>query len=411
MPKYVFITPTISEMGGAQMYIRNKLIFLRNSGWDVVVITAIRGNNVVIKDLIEFKNNYFPEIKYNCYEFCKRKVDKVCSKIIKLLGDVDCETIIESTCLEEATWAEHISKRLSAKHLLYTLQESNEVYNLDFFRFLYFKYERRELAGIAPISLSLMFKPYKMIDEDESYSLTAACTNVEEDVPHTLIDFIKDKKFDKVVGCLSRLDKPFVEQGILGVIEYCKKHPSLHVGLVLLGGTHKNKIKRIKKIASNVHNLDIVITGYIYPVPTKLLELCDILFSSAGSAFVCERSGVPTVSFDSNDLKPIGVLFRTTNNTLFRDKNEPALNFESLLEDVLTERKFIKIDSHYNNSPRDYSEHMTFLKLSEQKKKYFDVLSIRKTKKKEIIRSFLLNILGANFYSFMGEIRACNTGG
>lgn len=411
MSKYVFITPTIGEMGGAQMYIRNKLIYLRNKGWDVVIITATRSDNVIISDLIEYKKNCFPELRYNCYEFCKRKVNKVCNKIIKLIGDVDNEVIIESTCLEEATWAEYISKCIGAKHLFYTLQESNEVSNFNFFRFLDFKYERRELAGIAPTSLSNMFEPYKIIDENRSYYLIAACSNVEEDVPHSLIDTIKRKKFDRLVGCLSRLEKPFVEQGILGVVDYCKNHPSYRVGLVLLGGTYKSQIRKLKKITSTVKNLELIITGYIYPVPTKMLELCDVMFSSAGSAWVCERSGVPTISFDCNDLKPIGILGRTTNNCMFRGIDELALKFKDLLEDVLTKKSYIKTESHYNATIIDFTPHMSFLKQSEQKKEYFDVLSIRKITKKEHIRSLLLNIFGADFYSFIGGLRTPNAVG
>jgi hypothetical protein len=204
------------------------------------------------------------------------------------------------------------------------------------------------------------------------------------------------------------LDKPFVEQGIVGLIGYCKKYSSLKVGLLLIGGAPVSYIKRIKKITSSVPNLKVVITGYIYQVPTGLLEMCDVLFSSAGSARVCERSGVPTISFDSNDLKPIGILERTTNNSMFRGADEPELDFVNLLEDVIDRKKFNRIESHYNTNPIDYSSHLNFLALSDKTQDYYDVMSIQLVSIKEKNRSRVLNVLGAKFYSFLGAWKSRN---
>jgi len=408
MAKYVFITPTISYMGGAQMYIRNKYVFLRDRNWDVVIITASKGKSIVLKDLYQYKDNCFPELRYNCYEFQQKKVHKICSNIIKVIGDTSGEVIIESTCLEESTWAEYVAEMIGAKHILYTLQESNVISNRDFFSFLEFKHKRRELAGITQGSIKQMFAPFKTIDTVLSYSLSAACSNVEENVPIPDIDGLENQNYDKIVGCLSRLDKPFVEQGIVGLIGYCKKYSSLKVGLLLIGGAPVSYIKRIKKITSSVPNLKVVITGYIYPVPTGLLEMCDVLFSSAGSARVCERSGVPTISFDSNDLKPIGILERTTNNSMFRGADEPELDFVNLLEDVIDRKKFNRIESHYNTNPIDYSSHLNFLALSDKTQDYYDVMSIQLVSIKEKNRSRVLNVLGAKFYSFLGAWKSRN---
>ena len=60
--KYVIITPNLSNMGGAQMYIRNKLIYLRENGWDVDIICGMN-KNAVIPEFKEYSDIY-PEILF-----------------------------------------------------------------------------------------------------------------------------------------------------------------------------------------------------------------------------------------------------------------------------------------------------------------------------------------------------------
>ena len=58
MKKYIIITPTINNMGGAQMYVRNKVLYCREEGWETLVIAG-QGDNILIPELMEFKNSFY----------------------------------------------------------------------------------------------------------------------------------------------------------------------------------------------------------------------------------------------------------------------------------------------------------------------------------------------------------------
>ncbi len=402
--KYLFFTPTILQVGGAQMYIRNKVLFLKERGYSVYVFSAAKGKDIIFPELKEFNRYFIPELRYNCSEYPKKKVERICKKIqLKCgLNGVE-EIIVESTCLEESTWGELLSKKVGAKHIVYTLQETNDISNKGIADFFYFKYRRKELVGIQEKSLKQMFIPYYEIED--SYYLGAGAGSAEDDVDHPLIEKLKTRNYDIVIGSLGRLDKPFVYSGIEGVIRYSYLHIEKRICLLLLGGAEKEYLDKIEERVKGVKNIEVVISGYLYPVPTRLLMLCDAFFATAGSAQVCKRSGVPTVTFDCNDLRAIGVLGRTTNNNIYRGKNEPPQDFTSLLEDIIDKKIYTKEKSTFISRCRDYSTHIDFIINSEKAKEFFDVMSIKDNTIKWHFRSAILSIFGPRLYSWLGSIK------
>ena len=51
--KYVFITPTIMDIGGAQKYVYSKTCFLKKQGFSVFIITSFIKNMDVQKKSIQ----------------------------------------------------------------------------------------------------------------------------------------------------------------------------------------------------------------------------------------------------------------------------------------------------------------------------------------------------------------------
>ena len=45
--KYVFITPSIMDIGGAQPYIYSKACFLEKQGFKVVIVTSYKGEGIL----------------------------------------------------------------------------------------------------------------------------------------------------------------------------------------------------------------------------------------------------------------------------------------------------------------------------------------------------------------------------
>ena len=386
MKKYVFLIPSLSNMGGAQMYVRNKMNYLLAEGWVVTVVSA-QAKNVIIPELKEF-NYIFPEVAYYKFLYSNKKQKRIVDNISKIInrnsGDI---IVVESATLRMGTWGESIAKQVKAKHLLFLLQEKTTFNNRSLLDFLVFKHKRKELVGITKQSLTQLFKPYFQIRDEESYSLIAHCNNVEADVDCEYLHQIDKTCYDYIVGGVSRLDKAFVENAFDDFCQYAINKKTVKFLLLWIGDAPKNSRMPIvmSERIKNLLNVDIIITGYLYPVPTRLLEMCDALISSAGSSWVCMRSGVPTITYDGNDLRPIGVLGHTTQCSLFRQQNDNIPDFNQLMNDILIEKKIGRTPANYTQDLPDFKSHMDFLNQSSDESVYFDIDSIRARSIKERI--------------------------
>ena len=406
MKKYIIITPTINYMGGAQMYVRNKILFCREKGWETLVIAG-QGGNVVIPELKEFKNTFY-ELNFPSYFYSKRVKNRILNKLISLakIKDND-EVIVESTGISNATWAELLSSKTGAKHLFFLLQERNKVVNKGLQQFMKFKLERREIAGIKKNSLSDMFRPFLVIDESESYRLSAKCNNVVEEVDSPLAKEIDEKKYDFIVGLISRLDKPFVQPAVTDFCSFTVKHPNKSFLFLVIGDAPANTgiTQDLKNQIKQYDNIDLIVTGYLYPIPLCLIRKCDVCLASSGSTRVGERSGVPTISFDGNDLKPIGIMGKTTNSSLFREAGQPIPKLDNLLNDILIKKKYDKEEPSYSSLKPDFKPHFDFVNASETKKEYFDVNTIKRETRDEKVVSAVLALIGAERYGRWREYK------
>jgi len=158
-------------------------------------------------------------------------------------------------------------------------------------------------------------------------------------------------------------------------------------------------------IREDAPNISVIATGYLYPVPTKLLEQCDAFFTSAGSSWVCMRSGIPTITYDGNDNKPIGILGRTTQNTLFRGETEPPGDFSILMDQILVERKYKKEAPNFSDGLPDFSDHMKALEETASEKEYYDVESIKPETKTDYKLKRALAIIGPENYLKLGFLK------
>lgn len=405
--KYIIIIPSIINMGGAQMYVRNKVVYLQENGWKVDLISAQSGK-VYIPELRQF-NCIIPELCFDYYLFSKKKREHIVDSLVGRILDYDYDDIvIESTCIPACTWAEVLAERCNARHLAYLLQEDNTLTTETEQQFVKFKFDRRELASIADPSAYNIFASFSPISMQQSVEcrLPAYCSNVEEDIHSEWIDIIKAIKYDYLIGCLSRLDKPFIMPAVNDFICFAEAHSDKQMLLVMMGGAPEgsNFEKDIRKIVSKVENVELIVTGYLFPVSIKLLAMFDAFFSSAGSAAVCMRTGIPTVSYDCNDFKPIGVLGRTTKHSLFRDDSELPLNLCSLLDEIVVKKNFSREASTHELNKPDFTSHDQFLHLMSKEKQYFS-FSNPKMGASEKKLAFMLRLIGAKAYAKLGRIK------
>jgi len=389
------------------MYVCNKLLWLRQYGWQVDIILA-QGGMARLRELQEF-DTVMPEMAFDIQNYSEKKKTKVIDAIVKRIdADNVADVVIESTCISETLWAEAVAKRIGAKHISFLLQEENTIVNKGVQDFFLFKYNRKELFGIESASLTTMFESFRPIEKENSYWLPAYCNNVEADVESPYIEQLKCTECHYRIGMLSRLDKPFVIPAIKDFCQYAKGHQDKKFLFLLMGDAPKGSgiLYQIQElIREDAPNISVIATGYLYPVPTKLLEQCDAFFTSAGSSWVCMRSGIPTITYDGNDNKPIGILGRTTQNTLFRGETEPPGDFSILMDQILVERKYKKEAPNFSDGLPDFSDHMKALEETASEKEYYDVESIKPETKTDYKLKRALAIIGPENYLKLGFLK------
>lgn len=359
---------------------------------------------MIIEELKRFESDRNRFIRFPPSFYSESLVDSHIDRLCRRFEEHNSqEIVVESHSIELALWGEMIAEHLHGKHIIYVIQEEfNGRTTRNMYAFLDFKHKRRELAGITGRSLEILFKNYKELKPDESYYLKAACTNVVEDVENSIIDSIR--RSDIMIGSIGRLEKGYVRALTKNSIAFANSNPTRRVSLVLVGGTRDEKVAReLRKITSPCSNLDLIITGFMYPIPRKLFSLVDIFVSGAGSARVSAAEGVLTMTVDVNTGKPIGLLGYDTNNSIYGDK-EQTKSIAQMLQDVLIEKEMHKkkIPMKYEQTIPDfrqrYAEHMDFIERSEQEKEYYPVDKIKLVDKRGSIKKLLFKTLGRTGY-------------
>lgn len=384
------------------MYLRNKCLYMQELGWDVSLVSA-QGGKVYISELKQY-DWIIPELGFDYYLFSRRKRESIVNEIIEKFIQKQYENIvIESTCMSECTWGEVVAERIRARHLCYILQEYNATSSITEQDFLCFKYERHELVGIVQKSLQNLFASFYPIDAEKSYFLPAYCNNVVEDIESVDLKNINRQNYDYIVGCMSRLDKPFIIHAIRDFVNYAQNHEDKRYLLLMIGGAPEGSVfdKNIRKMFADIPNVTLFITGYLFPIPAKLLDICDAFFTSAGSSWVCMRSGIPTISYDANDFRPIGIMGRTTNSSLMRSEDEPVQDLTDLLDDILEKNRYPKEESTYEMNKPDFSSHDKFLEEMAENKDYFTFENVQLNISEKKL-SVLLRFFGAENYYKLG---------
>lgn len=398
---YVILTGIIYDIGGGQIYVNNKRDYLQKKGWEVHIFSYRYGKAIRINELNQYKNNIFRELKYPpCLLSEKSRIKFINYIIGKIENEVKINThdeiIIESNTISVSMWGELIANKLNCKHISYLLYERFPKFSLSILKYLDFKHKRKELAGIIPESLNKLFNGYKTLPDDEKYYLKACVGNVVGDVDEQLVDNLTPLDFN--IGCLSRLEKPFIMTLIRNIVTFANKYQGKKILLLFIGDSSNEIVKKniITKFRS-VKNVELVMLGAMYPVPKKIFSRMDIFFASAGAASICAHYGALTASIDVNTHKPIGYLGYDTDQTLYGDPNSNKSIF-SVIEDILIKKNIPSRDNNYRFELIDYQlefdKHMQFIASSDQNKKYYLGVSIAATNRKYFILKTLSKFIG-----------------
>ncbi len=403
--KYVILTCGITNVGGGQIYCKNKIKYCKSQGFDTYIFSPYNGK-IIIKDLEKFSSLIIKALDFFPTIFNERTTEKTIEKILKGINYCeDDEVIIESHTEELALWGEMVAKRIKAKHIVYLLTESFDELSDYVFKFLDFKYSRKELACIDKIAMQKMFAPYKKLLEEECFFLKATLGVPVEDIeiPDEYIEKCKNKK---VIGIIGRGGKNYVYQAVKDACDFANKHKEDKFVLLVIGSIVDGFYQKQQKCAKNCVNVELVFTDNQFPIPKKMLHLMDVCFAAAGCVRPPYYEGIPTITMDVYDNKPIGVMGYDTFATLSRKKelNKPKNYY---LEEIIY-GNFIKENEFTAPEPIDfdkaYDVHFKFIEDSSKQKEYYEFNNVVLTKK-EKIWSLLSKIGGVKLIRWIRKLR------
>lgn len=388
MKKYIFLTFAVFGIGGTQIYVRNKLLYLQKRGFEVKVLTTEADGEIMVKELEAFAELTFPEVMNNPYLYSKNEREHILDKMCKALGEVDKDSVIESNFIQATLWGELLAQKLKIKHFILLIQEDYTLGLAPYLKYYKFKLDRGELAVNTKFALKQLFSGYCDLPENLTADLLPVCFNTVEDCQSRLPELLP--KADYTIASLGRVNKPFVLPMVKELTQYAKSHKDKSFLLLFIGGSpDKNDYEDIKNTAT-ADNLQVYITGPIFPVPYCLLKCADVFISSAGAARTSADEGFTTIVLDANDFKPMGIVGITTNDLVHRSPDSPIVPTELLLDEVLFQKKYPHTAKELSNiQPEidtEFDRHLAYLDKSEKSLDYYDMKKIQPALKRKIIK-------------------------
>ena len=390
MKCYIFFTPSIVSIGGAELYVSGKLEHLRSIGWKPIVFSFSEGV-VKIKNLKDFSKYISGELAVG-YAVANTFVRKKLLKRIKEVVAGCDEVFIESHTTNLSYWGEYISSHIQAVHLSYLLTETFPKLTGGEHNFFIKKKEQGLLRGIQDISITKLFADGIIYDIPKLCAVGCVTDNVID--YNNSIDFKQYRDSDFKILSLGRLNKPYIPDMLIAIRNFSRSHPEYTINVTLVGGYYLNEVE---VLCSNIEEETGVMFIHIdecNPIPSNIFTYNDMAIAVAGCAGICTNQGLQTITVDANDKKAIGILEITTKNSTIRVK-EPPVNIETFLEDILINKKYGHPNKNVMNVS-NYEEHDILLSAKQE-----DYTILKGRNALEWILYLILLITGVQLYRFL----------
>lgn len=340
MKTYIFLTFTIGSFTGGPIYIRNKVLFLKGQGWNVMVFDSKtnRNNQKIIKELLEYKQNRIPELFYYPSWFNKIQRDKTLNTILTSIPESE-EYVVESNSLILGAWGELLAKKLNAKHILFSIGEHNRAYTKDEYDFLKYKAERNELFSIFPEAYKTIFEKFDIVGDPNDHVWNA---NVDVPVEDVYIKELEEIGTSSVnIGYFGRY-KPFMDKVLADVNSFAFENKGLEINLIVQGiGSLDDRLLELLKSP----NIKICCINSSYPLPKSFFDKCNVIFATSGCARIAYETGAKVVGMDVKQLKPLGVVgYDTVVYTYAEEGQILTKTCKDYLYDVLINKKYDEVN-------------------------------------------------------------------
>ncbi|PWF99658.1 hypothetical protein [Levilactobacillus bambusae] len=421
MKKYVIFTHVIrgTEIGGSLIYTRNKVNDVKDRGHVPYVYSRMgdRDDVIVYPELLPFRDHLIYELAYAPSLFSRQRVRRILDRFLTEIDyQVGDDVIIESHDITEALWAELLAQETSGQNFVYLINEYTADTRLKSRErdFIGWKLSHRQLAVLSPVTYDYLLPGHRVPDY-QRYLLKAPDSNVVADTSQpTPVDDLP--LADYHVASIGRLEKPYVAEMLTAVIEFCERYKKKQVHLTLIGDTADETVKnRLIDRCAAVPNLELLITGYLLPIPRRFFRQVDVFISSAGSTLVSHHEGIPTLVM-SPESQALGLMGWTTDQILF-GKPSPV-GITDWLDRILvggychTHRPLFKISKP--DFARQFDEHERFVQKM-MKGHYFPARTFNADPRWKTELNWLgVRLLGPRRYGHMREnivqhVRAAET--
>ncbi len=394
MKTYIFIFAIADFVSGGPIYNRNKIMYLKERGWRVIVIPLNEGK-IYIHGLEEYNKNSCGFLYDSPSEFTRKQREKILDSLAKRIPDDSTDIIIETGSDHMAYWGELLAKKIGAKHFVLLLDENNIRLKSVGMSFMEFKYKRKELACITKETMIKLFDGFRKLDSDSAFGLKCCCSNSVSDYENAFTDTVERRDYN--LGYVGRLDKKFVPDIIDAFCSFADSVYPKCVMIALFGGCENNAQDEISSVLKKHTNIKFYISGYMWPLPVKALRKCDMFVSASGSAMATAHAGIPTLAINIYTGKPVGMIENFKNNSITgRDVSDKSIT--DYMVQVLVEKKLPDIEN-YDFSQEwiqicdAFDRHMEFINSSEQNLQWYDTGNMILSRKQKV-KKFLRTIFG-----------------
>ena len=386
MKTYIFLNNSIRQMGGAQMYIRNKMLALEKEGWHVEVFYFLEGK-ILIPELKKFKDNRIENLRFPIFSLSENARKQVLNIISNRVTKSD-----ESVTFGFRHWGELIAEHLSGLNLLFFVNETYPKLSKAEEDYLLWKQKRGEYLN----HISVKKKASIRVASEHNDKYEFIMTPYNNVVSPESINFEFDKSLP-VITSIGRLEKNYILKMVLEVIKFAEENDT-KVNLFFIGGaSEKGYIDNIKAELSKTNMVIPHFFGYLFPIPVNILDVTDVVIAVSGSVLVGVSRNIPTISIDVNDSYPLGVFGHTTHSRLFRS-NEAIVPTSEILKDIILDNKYKEAVNYIDPDVDVINRHNSDLinKLLNNNKVYYNVMEISSFKDKlsYYMKSSLRNIIG-----------------
>lgn len=385
---YIFMTTSISQLGGAERYMAGKSNWLIENGWKVAIVGPCSGDLACnYGDALIFDFRYYgckPEVLF------RRTRIRCISSLLAYSSSFD-EVHIESASLQMAYWGEYIASRLKCFHHIFYLHEQVPELNSSEHKFFQEKLDQGELYFISKGFCDAL----QLNSGDWSPVLRAGAPKAIQDVPYTGDTAHLIPRHYRV-GCISRLDKVFLKDVISALSKIVMRHPGFKVELLLVGNA-EDPHSRDKLDALASDGVELIFTGGLSPIPLSLVRTFDVAVGKSGGASCVAGEGILTISVALDTDRCMGVLgFDISKNVCEADADAKDMveTFEEVIFGTRYDTRPYPLEIAGPDEP-NYSEH--FERFGKGSSKPIYTYSVTSSSLRQWVKGSVYSVFGCRF--------------